>query len=50
MVKGSDWKGKKIAGEDFVKTYGGKVEYIDLVDGISTSKIIEKILSVYSGE
>ena len=50
LVKGSDWKGKKIAGEDFIKTYGGKVEYIDLVDGISTSKIIDKILSAYSGE
>ena len=44
LVKGKDWSDKKIAGQDFVLSYNGKVEFIDLVEGISTSIIIDKIL------
>ncbi len=43
MVKGEDWKGKTVAGADFVKSYGGKVEFIKLEQGLSTTHIIEKI-------
>jgi D-beta-D-heptose 7-phosphate kinase/D-beta-D-heptose 1-phosphate adenosyltransferase len=43
MVKGEDWKGKVVAGADFVKSYGGKVEFIKLEQGLSTTHIIEKI-------
>ncbi len=43
LVKGMDWKGKKIAGQDFVTENGGKVVFIDFLEGISTSIIIEKI-------
>jgi len=44
LVKGSDWNKKRIVGADFVESYGGKVETINLVKGRSTSAIIEKIV------
>lgn len=43
LIKGSDWSSDKIVGKDFVESYGGKVIRIKLVEGISTTKIIEKI-------
>lgn len=43
LVKGMDWKDKKIAGQDFVLSNGGKVDFIEFLDGISTSIIIDKI-------
>jgi rfaE bifunctional protein nucleotidyltransferase chain/domain len=43
LVKGADWAEGDIVGSDIVK----KVRRIPLVKGISTSKIIEKILSAY---
>jgi D-beta-D-heptose 7-phosphate kinase/D-beta-D-heptose 1-phosphate adenosyltransferase len=39
LVKGDDWKGKEVAGSEFAD----KVLFFPLVDGISTTKIIEKI-------
>ncbi len=44
LVKGSDWEEKEIIGADFVKGYGGKVVRVPLISGVSTTKIIEKIL------
>jgi len=41
LVKGGDWKESEIIGADFVRSSGGKVVSIPLVDGYSTSKIIE---------
>jgi D-beta-D-heptose 7-phosphate kinase/D-beta-D-heptose 1-phosphate adenosyltransferase len=43
LVKGADWSEDKIIGGDVVKKHGGAVKTIDLVPGISTSKIVEKI-------
>jgi len=43
LIKGADWKGKRVAGSDVVESYGGRVEYINYVGGISSSKIIQKI-------
>lgn len=43
LVKGEDWKGRDIAGANVVD----RVEYFPLVEGLSTSKIIEKIINVY---
>ena len=48
IVKGEDWKDKGVVGEDFVRSYGGKVELIALLPGISTSIIIDKILKTYN--
>ena len=42
LVKGSDYKEDEIVGADIVKQNGGKVTTIDLVDGYSTTAIIEK--------
>ncbi len=43
LIKGADWKGKKVAGADVVKAGGGRVEFITYIDRISTTNIIEKI-------
>lgn len=43
LLKGADWKGKEIAGGEFVKSYGGRVEFIRYVKGLSTTQIIGAI-------
>jgi D-beta-D-heptose 7-phosphate kinase/D-beta-D-heptose 1-phosphate adenosyltransferase len=43
LVKGGDWKGKEVVGEEFVKARGGKVEFVKLVNGVSTTDLIERI-------
>ncbi|WP_299249713.1 D-glycero-beta-D-manno-heptose 1-phosphate adenylyltransferase [uncultured Cytophaga sp.] len=43
LVKGSDYTIDKIVGADFVMEHGGSVKTIDLVEGYSTTGIIEKI-------
>ena len=42
LVKGADYEVKDIVGADFVLSKGGRVERIAFVDGLSTSKIIER--------
>jgi len=49
FVKGGDYRGKHISESDSVKKYGGKVEYVDLVDGCSTTNMIERIVSGMGG-
>lgn len=44
LVKGADWRKGKIAGSDFVNSYGGKVLTIKLVKGLSTTNLIKKIV------
>ena len=41
LVKGKDWEGK-IVGEDWIKARGGDVAIIELIEGISTTDIIER--------
>lgn len=43
LVKGKEYKVKEIAGHDTVQKHGGKVVRLELVDGISTSELIERI-------
>lgn len=43
LVKGGDWKPEEIIGGDFVIANGGKVLSLPLVNGLSSSKIFEKI-------
>lgn len=43
LVKGDDWRGKKVVGEDLVKARGGKVEFVKHLDGRSTSQLLKKI-------
>ena len=47
LIKGADWKETDIIGSDVVKSYGGKVIRIEVVPGISTSRIIQRILRLY---
>lgn len=43
LIKGEDWAGKGVVGSDVVKAGGGRVVLLPLVDGLSTTKIIERI-------
>ena len=43
LVKGEDWKGREVVGEDVVKARGGRVEFVSLVPGLSTTDLINKI-------
>lgn len=43
LIKGADWKGKTIVGQDIVEANGGRVELIDYVDNFSTTNIIDTI-------
>lgn len=50
LVKGGDWAIDKIVGRDIVESYSGKVCIIPFIEGASSSKIIEEILTRHSGE
>jgi rfaE bifunctional protein nucleotidyltransferase chain/domain len=43
LVKGNDYAIENIVGADVVLSNGGEVKTIPLVDGFSTSKLVEKI-------
>lgn len=43
LVKGADYKPEDIVGYDIVTAKGGSVETIELVDGFSTTEMIQKI-------
>ena len=43
LVKGMDWKGKEVAGSEDVRSYGGRIEFIELEQGLSTTSIVHKI-------
>jgi rfaE bifunctional protein nucleotidyltransferase chain/domain len=42
LVKGGDWSENEIIGADFVKSNGGEVYSLPLLDGYSSSKVFEK--------
>jgi D-glycero-beta-D-manno-heptose 1-phosphate adenylyltransferase len=44
LVKGNDYKAEDIVGYDIVKANGGEIITIPMVEGYSTSKLVEKIL------
>ncbi len=43
LVKGNDWEVKNVVGYNIVKANGGDVVTIPLLEGFSTTKLIEKI-------
>jgi D-beta-D-heptose 7-phosphate kinase / D-beta-D-heptose 1-phosphate adenosyltransferase len=47
LVKGADYAKKEVVGWDVVEAYGGRVALAPLVDGRSTSAVIERILEAY---
>ena len=46
LVKGRDWEKKGVVGADFVRSYGGKVVLAPLVEGKSSTQVIEKMKSL----
>jgi D-beta-D-heptose 7-phosphate kinase / D-beta-D-heptose 1-phosphate adenosyltransferase len=47
LVKGADYKKEQVVGWDFVESHGGNVALAPLIDGKSTSNVIERILEAY---
>jgi len=43
LVKGADWAGKGVVGREFVESHGGRVVLLPLVEGLSTTNLIERI-------
>jgi len=43
LVKGGDWTVDKIVGGEYVKNYGGEVLSLPLVEGRSTTALVERI-------
>lgn len=43
LVKGGDWSVDRIVGADVVKAHGGEVHSLKLVDGFSTTGLVERI-------
>lgn len=46
LVKGGDYKIKNIVGFDYVRSYNGSVKVLSLIDGYSSTLLIEKIKSL----
>ena len=43
LVKGGDWEVDRIVGRDFVEARGGRVLSIPLREGLSTTRLVERI-------
>ena len=43
LVKGGDWTVDKIVGGEYVKKYGGEVHSLPLVEGLSTTSLVDRI-------
>ena len=43
LVKGGDWTVERIVGRDFVEARGGRVLSIPLREGLSTTRLVERI-------
>ncbi|MEQ6121176.1 D-glycero-beta-D-manno-heptose 1-phosphate adenylyltransferase [Reichenbachiella sp. MALMAid0571] len=49
LVKGNDYSIDNIVGADIVMEHGGRVDTISLVEGYSTSNIVDKIIKIKQG-
>jgi D-beta-D-heptose 7-phosphate kinase/D-beta-D-heptose 1-phosphate adenosyltransferase len=47
LVKGADWAEDAIVGKEVVEEHGGRVIRVPLTAGVSSTKIIERILADY---
>ena len=48
LVKGADYQKEDVVGWEIVEAHGGRVALAPLVDGRSTSSVIERIVSAYA--
>ena len=44
LVKGTDWRGREVAGAEEMAAWGGRLEYVENAEGYSTTETIKKIL------
>jgi len=49
-IKGGDYSVEKLTSKDVVEAYGGKAVVLPLVEGVSTTEMINKIVKVYGKE
>ena len=47
LVKGGDYRAEDIVGRDFVESYGGQVCVVGLVDGVSTTRILNTVAATH---
>ena len=47
LVKGADYTKEKVVGWEVVEAYGGRIALAPLIDGRSTSQVINRILEAY---
>ncbi|MHC4745581.1 MAG: adenylyltransferase/cytidyltransferase family protein, partial [Planctomycetota bacterium] len=47
LVKGQDWAEKGVVGREFVESYGAKVVLAPLVEGKSSTTVIERMKSLW---
>jgi D-beta-D-heptose 7-phosphate kinase/D-beta-D-heptose 1-phosphate adenosyltransferase len=47
IVKGGDWAEKDIVGAEAVRKWGGRVAIMPVIEGASTTNIIDKVLQVH---
>jgi D-beta-D-heptose 7-phosphate kinase/D-beta-D-heptose 1-phosphate adenosyltransferase len=47
LVKGSDYGVDGVVGREFVESHGGEVVLAPVIEGISTSAIVERVLEKY---
>jgi D-beta-D-heptose 7-phosphate kinase/D-beta-D-heptose 1-phosphate adenosyltransferase len=45
LVKGADYRLKEVVGRELVESYGGKVHLVPLLEGLSTTRLMNKIAS-----
>jgi D-beta-D-heptose 7-phosphate kinase/D-beta-D-heptose 1-phosphate adenosyltransferase len=50
LVKGADYKVYQVVGREIVKSYGGEVRLVEVLQGYSTAKISQKVLHQGQGE
>jgi D-beta-D-heptose 7-phosphate kinase/D-beta-D-heptose 1-phosphate adenosyltransferase len=43
LVKGEEWAGKGVVGREFVESIGGRVVLLPLVEGLSTTNLINRV-------
>ncbi len=49
LVKGGDWPPERMVGADLVRARGGEVHSLPLVEGISTTALVERIRAAARG-
>jgi len=50
LVKGADWPEEAVVGRDAVLSWGGRVVLCPLIEGVSTTNIVAKLLQVYGSD